>query len=244
MTEILIINPNTSAEVTVSLDRLAREELGQAVLVRTVTASFGARYIATRASVAIAGHAALDAYASALEKGAHPDAVILACFGDPGLEALREVAAAPVFAFAESSLAKAAAEPGRFAIATVGSTWGDMLAELVERRGLEDRVSAIIALDEDSRMADVAVRKIAAGAAASGASRVIVGGTGLIPIMHEIVRGLPIPVLDPHRTTLRTAAEGGLLRRLPAPQISEFVGIAPSLQRLLLGERDPLASSG
>ena len=233
MTELLIINPNTSTDVTANIDRLAREELGPRVAVRAVTAAFGARYIASRAGVAIAGHAVLDAYASALAEGAKPDAVVLACFGDPGFDALREVCAVPVLAFADTGLTEAAAAPGRFAIATIGAIWGEMLAELVQRRGLGDRLATIMALDHDSRDADVAARNIAAGAAASGASRVIVGGTGLIPIMDEITRALPMPVIDPHRLTLRAAAGAPSGPRGPAQQDSDFVGITPALHDLL-----------
>ena len=243
MSEILIVNPNTSTEVTANLDRLARAELGPAITVRSVTAAFGARYIGSRVGVAIAGHAALDAYASALAAGARPDAVVLACFGDPGLDALREISSVPVFAFADSGLTEAAAHPGRFAIATIGAAWADMLAELVERRGLRDRLATIMALGDDSRVAEVAARNIAAGAAAAGASRVIVGGTGLIPIMDEIVHALAVPVIDPHRITLRAAVGAATEFRVPVPQGSDFAGIAPALHRLLRQAPDSLAPS-
>lgn len=243
MTEILIINPNTSPDVSESLSRLARAELGPTVGIRVVTAAFGARYIGSRAGVAIAGHAALDALASALAAGAQPDAVVLACFGDPGLDALREVSAVPVYGFADSGLTHAAAEPGRFAIATIGAAWGDMLAELVERRGLGDRLAAILTLDEDSRVPAVAVRKIAEGAGAAGASRVIVGGTGLIPIMDEIMRALPLPVIDPHRLTLREAAGTRSEFHVPGRQASDFIGLGPALHRLLGQTATPAAST-
>lgn len=233
MTEILIINPNTSDEVTANIEHLARAELGERAAVRVTTAPFGARYISSRAGVAIAGHAVLDAYASALATGAQPDAVVLACFGDPGFEALREISTVPVFAFADSGLTHAAAYPGRFAIATIGAAWGEMLRELVERRGLGDRLATIMALDDDSRITSVAVENIMAGAEGSHAARVIVGGTGLIPIMDEITRALPLPVIDAHRVTLRAAADVISERRSPPPQGSDFVSIGTALQRLL-----------
>lgn len=52
------------------------------------TARFGARYVASRASAAIAAHAVLEAVA---EHFGQVDAVAIACFGDPGLEAVREI---------------------------------------------------------------------------------------------------------------------------------------------------------
>lgn len=233
MTDLLIINPNTSGTVTDTIDRLAREELGPHAVVRTVTAAFGARYIGSRAGVAIAAHAALDAYAVAIADGAKPNAVVLACFGDPGLEALREVSNVPVFGFADSGLTTAAAEPGKFAIATIGEAWHEMLTELVQRRGLLDRLAGIMALDEDSRDPEVAARNIANGADAMGASRVIVGGTGLIPIMSRIAALVSLPILDPHRTTLRAAADVTGTPGTELKRASGFVGLAPALQHLL-----------
>ena len=54
-----------------------------------MTGAFGPRYIASRVGYAIAGHAAVDAFAN--DTGPK-DAVVLACFGDPGLAALKEIA--------------------------------------------------------------------------------------------------------------------------------------------------------
>ncbi|WP_331293251.1 MULTISPECIES: aspartate/glutamate racemase family protein [Methylobacterium] len=74
-----------------------------------------ARYIASRAAAAIAGHAALDALA---EHGAECDAVYLGCFGDHGLLALSELSRLPV-GMAGAVCRKAAAF-GRFGIVTGG----------------------------------------------------------------------------------------------------------------------------
>ena len=233
MRELLLINPNTSLEVTALIGQLAREVLGDATPLRIVTARFGARYIGSRAGVAIAGHAALDAYASALADGASPTAIVLACFGDPGLEALREVAGVPALGFASSGIAAAAERPGRFALATIGESWAEMLSELVERLGFAARFAGMIPLGEESRSADVAVRNIALGAHRLGAARVVVGGTGLIPIMPAIAAALPDLVLDPHRLTLRLAAALDAVPRAQKPVDSSYVGLSPDLQHVL-----------
>jgi CheY-like chemotaxis protein len=103
---ILLINPNTSAHVTDLVARHVRTQLDGRAELRAVTGRFGARYIASRAAAAIAGHAALDALA---EHGADCDAVYLACFGDPGLLALRELSRVPVVGMAEAACREAAA---------------------------------------------------------------------------------------------------------------------------------------
>lgn len=75
------------------------------VKLKPATGRFGARYIASRSAGAIAGHAALDAYA---EHGGDCDAVHLARLGDPGLMALRELATVPVIGMAEVACRQAA----------------------------------------------------------------------------------------------------------------------------------------
>ena len=67
---------------------------------------------------------------AAQHRGAH-DAVIIGCFGDPGLEALRAAARAPVLGLAESSIREADALGEPFAILTMGKAWVDILNERV-----------------------------------------------------------------------------------------------------------------
>jgi len=50
--------------------------------------------------VAIAAHGVLDAFASATADGTRFDAVVVACFGDPGIDALKELTSVPVLSFA------------------------------------------------------------------------------------------------------------------------------------------------
>src|ERR1700730_257101 len=95
-----MINPNTSAAVTDLVASHVRAIAGDRATIVPVTGRFGARYIASRAAAAVAGHAALDALA---EHVASCDAVYLACFGDPGLAALKEVSPGPVIRMAEAS---------------------------------------------------------------------------------------------------------------------------------------------
>jgi hypothetical protein len=110
---ILMINPNTSAAITEMLATRMREVAGPSINILSVTGRFGARYIASRAAAAIAGHAALDALA---EHVADCDVVYLACFGEPGLAALKEVSPVPVVGMAEASVQAACELGSRFAI--------------------------------------------------------------------------------------------------------------------------------
>ena len=109
MRQLLVINPNTSVNVSALLQAHVQQAAGLHVNVRTVTARFGSPYIADEASYAVASHAALDAWAHALASGDRPpDAVLIGCFGDPGLMALRESSPVPVTGLAEAAFIEAA----------------------------------------------------------------------------------------------------------------------------------------
>ena len=108
MRQLLVINPNTSESVSALLQQHVQAAAGAQVQVQTVTARFGAPYIADEAGYAVAAHAALDAWAAALARpGAAPDAVLIGCFGDPGLMALRESSPVPVTGLAEAAFIEA-----------------------------------------------------------------------------------------------------------------------------------------
>ena len=101
--QILMINPNTSQSITDLVVTAARRVASGGTTIQGATGRFGARYIASRAAAAVAGHAALDAYA---EYGASADVIALSCFGDPGLGALKELARQPVVGMAEVRVQK------------------------------------------------------------------------------------------------------------------------------------------
>ena len=63
MPRILILNGNTTASVTELVARHVRTEIGTGFELKLATARFGARYISTEASYAIAAHSALDCLA-------------------------------------------------------------------------------------------------------------------------------------------------------------------------------------
>lgn len=234
---ILLINPNTSAEITDTIRMLAVAEIGKQASLTAVTAPFGARYISSRTSVAIAAHAVLDAFALATSDGTHFDAVVVACFGDPGVDALKEMTTVPVTGFADGGLIAAAALPGRFAIATIGAAWRDMLTELAMRRGFSDRLAGVILIEEGGRAPDVAGPRITAGAEALGVDRVIIGGTGLIPVLDSIAGNVAVEVVDPHRFTLHdTLRMIGTGAAAPPPtkaRSSPSTGLSAALEELL-----------
>ncbi|MCJ2035045.1 aspartate/glutamate racemase family protein [Methylobacterium sp. J-068] len=242
---ILLINPNTTPAVTDLVADHVRGLVGGAAEIVAVTGRFGARYIASRAASAIAGHAALDALA---EHVAGADAVYLACFGDPGLAALREVSPVPVVGMAEAACRAACAEGRRFAIVTGGALWGPMLTEFVATLGLADRLSGVrtvaptggeIAADPEAALGLLAAACTAC-AEADGAEAVILGGAALAGLAARIQPRVPVPVLCSVEAGTRAvlaaagARAGGGGPRGTAPTLAS-VGLSPALAALLAG---------
>jgi Asp/Glu/hydantoin racemase len=249
MPTLLVLNPNTTAAVTATLARLATAAAPAGGVVRSATARFGARYISDEVAAAIAGHAALDAYAEHVATQPPPDAVLLGCFGDPGLFALRALAApVPVLGLAEAAL-QAAAAHGPFVVVTGGAAWGPMLGRLLPALALDGACLGVHTLEltggELAAEPERAVRLLheAARAALAGwpaARAVLLGGAGLAGLAPQVARlapGLPVPVLDNVELALAAAWRAAASARPPSHRRSALagasVGLAPELQSLL-----------
>lgn len=233
---ILVINPNTSPDITASVEGLAADEAGDDATVAAVTAPFGAHYISSAASFSIAAHAVLDAYANAVAERGKPDAVIIGCFGDPGIDGLREITDVPVLGFAESGIQAATGQAGRFVIATIGAAWRDMLEGLARQRGVADRLAGVITIDQWARDAEGAAKAIEAGARELGAERIVIGGTGLIPMLPGIAERIALPVIDPHRQAVRDAIARARQASAATPARSAAApsrGLSPALASIL-----------
>lgn len=219
---LLLLNGNTDAAITAALARHAAAAIPRlglpAAEVHPVTAGFGARYISTRAAVAVAGHAVLAALAEHVgpDNPRGHDAALIACFGEPGIEAAREVMPIPVVGMAEASIAAGLAIAPRIALLTGGALWVPMLEEFALVRGHgRDRVLVrgvaptgdMIARDPDGAVALLA--DAARAAAVDGAGVVVLGGAGLAGLAPRVAPLVPVPVLDSLDCALAAALGGG-----------------------------------
>lgn len=238
---ILVINPNTTEAVTERIAAHVRRIAGPAVTIVPATGRFGARYVASRSAAAIAGHAALDAFA---EHGSGCDAVYLACFGDPGLLALREIASVPVVGMAEAAC-REAATAGRFSIVTGGTAWRPMLSEFVALLGLTNQLAGIRATaatgGEIHRDPDGALADLTAACRTcvdiDGADTVILGGAGLAGLAERIQPSVSVRILCSVESGTRAilAAAVAATTSSPRPAASDSAGLSPALARLLAG---------
>lgn len=245
MTELLLINPNTTASITDLVLKIARGFASPGTKLRATTGTFGPRYIASRVGYAIAGHAAVDALANDKEK---KDAVVLACFGDPGLAALKEISTVPVVGMADASILQACALGHRFSIVTGGERWRAMLEEFVASQGLSSRLASVRTVAptgaEIARNPKAAMALLAKGCQAcvreDKADVVILGGAGLAGLAAKLAAKVDVPLLDGIACAISLAES--LARQKPAkartgpfsaPASVDSVGLSKPLAKLI-----------
>lgn len=218
---LLIINPNTSPEITAKLVVRANALAPAGTAITGTTSSFGAGYIASRAAAAVAGHAAIDLLA---ERQDNHDVAILACFGDPGLSAMREIASIPVVGMAEASI-EAAVAIGRFSIVTGGALWEPMLKDYLKLSPWADALASIrtvtqsgaeLAADPEAAIS-VLAEMVKRCREEDGAAAVILGGAGLTGFADPVSADSDIAVLDSLECAVDAAIHAAQKQVTPDP---------------------------
>ena len=202
-THYLLINPNTNGLTTQRLQEVLMPKLPANISLTVRTASFGATYIACEASHAVAAHACIQTWAEHLQTTQDPlDGVLIGCFGDPGLFALREMSGCSVTGLAEASFIQAAAR-GPFSIVTGGERWKPMLHRLASSLGFERELVHIetvvpsgAELQANPQMAIECLRTACQNASLNGVRSIILGGAGLAGYAAQIQSMVDLPIID------------------------------------------------
>jgi allantoin racemase len=212
---LLLLNPNTSVRTTERLVSVLTPLVPAGWELQARTATLGARYIACEASHAVAAHAVLQAWAEQRSQDPAPLAgVLIGCFGDPGLFALRECSACTVTGLAEASFLLAARH-GPFAIVTGGERWEPMLRRLAGSLGFGALLQHVETVAPTGAMllADEAMALRTLGAACQAAARtgvrsIILGGAGLAGYAERLQPDVPLPLIDSARAGLDVLLQG------------------------------------
>jgi len=199
----LVINPNTNRLTTERLQEVLQPKLPQNAELVFSTATFGASYIACEASHAVAAHACIGAWADHLHPSKQPlNGVLIGCFGDPGLFALREMSDCPVTGLAEASFIQAAVH-GPFSIVTGGERWKPMLERLAlslgygqHLRHIETVVPSGAELQANPQMAMECLQAACQKASKAGVKSIILGGAGLAGYAAQIQSLVALPIID------------------------------------------------
>jgi allantoin racemase len=137
---ILLVNPNTTEAMTEEMAEAARAVALPGTEIEAVTAEHGVATIDGYYDDLLGAAAVAEIVRS---HNASFDVAVIACFGDPGLYAARELTNAPVVGIAEAAFMVAMTLGYRFSILTNLERGVPLLEDLVRHYGFSERCTSI-----------------------------------------------------------------------------------------------------
>lgn len=199
---LLLINPNTSKSMTHAIAQAARVMASPGTRIEAVQPSFGPASIECHFDEVFAAAGVAEQVRLAAERPM--DAVVIACFGDPGLDAAREATSAPVIGIAEAAFHAASFLSTGFSVVTTLNRTVITAEHLLHRYGFDRRCRGVHGTDipvlELEGCSEATVARIEATARAalehdrSGA--IVLGCAGMAPLCANLSERLGVPVID------------------------------------------------
>jgi allantoin racemase len=190
---IKVVNPNTSTAMTAVIERAARDVAAPGSDVRAVTSRMGPASIESHYDEALSVPGVLAEITGA-------DGYVIACFGDPGLDAAREVADGPVAGIAEAAMHAAAFLGRGFTVVTTLARTAGRAWDLVDRYGMGRLCRRVRACDVpvlEVAIAEKAVTEECRSAAVQdGCDAIVLGCAGMAGLAARLTAEIGIPVID------------------------------------------------
>jgi len=199
---ITVINPNTSWAMSQTIGSCARAVASAGTIISAVSPPMGPASIESHYDEALAVPGLLHEVAAGESHGV--DGYVIACFGDPGLDAARELATGPVVGIAEAAMHTATLLGRSFSIVTSLSRTIGRAHDLVRHYGFDDRCVSIYACDipvlslEDpgSDAARAIIERCRRAVNDDGADSIVLGCAGMAELCDRISREIGVPVVD------------------------------------------------
>ncbi|MGJ4900569.1 aspartate/glutamate racemase family protein [Bradyrhizobium sp. HKCCYLRH2060] len=210
-TVINVINPNMTVTMTELIAKAAQASASPSTRIVGRTARFGAASIEGHYDEAIAAVGMLKEIEAGDAEGCH--AHVIACFGDPGLLAARELSGVPVLGIAEAAMHAASFVATHFSIVTTLSRTKVIAEHLVRNYGMEQhcrkvRAVDVAVLDLDKPEANVRGTLLGECRAAlreDGIGAIVLGCAGMADLARDLSTELGIPVIDGVAAAVRFA---------------------------------------
>lgn len=221
---IKIINGNTCEAMTRGIDATAQAVRGPTTQITTVQpkagpASIECYYDEYLAIPGILEQIVLDADA---------DAFILACWGDPGIEAAREITQRPVVGIAEASMYVANMLAAKWSVVTTTHRVRDMVEKTVQKTGIGDRCASVrttdlAVLDTENDRNGTLKALIHVGNLAlieDGAEALCLGCAGMSGLDRQLEAALGVPVVDAVAAAVKLAESLVSLGKLTSKRLT------------------------
>ena len=200
---ILVVNPNTSAEMTAAIHGAAELAAGPDVLVETVQATSGPRSIEGAFDEAVSLPGTLE---RVLRADPETDAFVFACFSAHlAIDATRELTGKPAVGIAEAAMAVASLIAHRFSIVTTSPRWEPLLQDAAQKYGYQTRCasvrsSGLSVLDLHTlpreQVIETLVEEARRAVREDGAEAIVLGCAGMADLEARLRESLDAPVVE------------------------------------------------
>lgn len=199
---IKIINPNTTSSMTRTIAAAAAAVASPGTEIVAATSPAGPVSIEGHYDEAVSVIGLLREIRAGEAQGI--DGYVIACFGDPGLLAAREIATGPVLGIAEAAMHAASFLATGFSVVTTLGRTRIIAEHLVRNYGMERHCRRVRATDlpvlELENPQSNAYRKIAEECRRAleedGSGAIVLGCAGMADLTANLSRELGVPVID------------------------------------------------
>lgn len=244
--KIKVINPNTTWEMTQGIEHAAKSVARPDTEILAVSPEMGPASIESFYDEYLCIPGVLQEVLKGEQEGV--DAFIIACYGDPGLQAAREVTTAPVIGIAEASFYMASMLAARFSVVTVLPRIKTMLEELVVGYGMQHRVVnirttplCVLDFERDPEAGLEILRQEGKKAVEEDyAEAILLGCAGMADFAQKLEQELGVPVIDGVVAAVKFAEAivdlgktTSKLKTYKFPEKKEFIGSLSSFGSLV-----------
>lgn len=215
---IKVINPNTTLAMTARIGAAARAVAAADTEITAVSPRMGPASIEGFHDEAFAAIGVIDEVRRGEAEGY--DGYVIACFGDPGLSAAREIARGPVVGIAEAAMHMATLIGTGFSVISLIDRVRPVAEHLVQAYGMERACRSIrmtglevLQLEAEGTMArDVIVRECRSAIEEDGADSVLLGCAGMADLTDYVSQQIGAPAIDGVAAAVKLVEAAGALR--------------------------------
>ncbi len=198
---IRVINPNTTEAMTKAIEAAAQSAAWPGTSITAVNPEMGPASIESHYDEALSVPGMLAEIHRAESEGA--EGYVLACFGDPGLDAARELATGPVVGIAEAAMHMASHLGRGFSVVTTLERTTGRAWDLAERygmsrfcRGVHGCDIAVLDLETHPKTKDILIEHCRRAARDDGSDVIVLGCAGMAGLCRDISSEIGLPVID------------------------------------------------
>ena len=236
---IRVINPNTTQAMTATIESAAKSVAAASTRITATQPSSGPVSIESHFDEAVSALGVVEEVLAGEREAT--DAYIIACFGDPGLYAARELTRAPVIGIAEAAFHIASLISTRFSVVTTLPRTAIIAEHLLDNYGFSHTCRRVRAADipvlelEDNpdRALELIIEECLRAKREDNIGAIVLGCGGMADLTPQISEAVGLPIVEGVTAAIKlaeavvglglgTSKFGDLAFPLPKPFVGRF----------------------